>query len=452
VRAGADTGGSPSRVRDWLWRHPWALIGAIAALALVAWVASTRSQDHQLRVSFESATLVSPGLDVRLNGLDVGKVAEVGYEDGRAIVTLGIDDGRAWPLPRGTRAAIRFGSTIGSGTRRIDLLPGPAGAPALEDGGVIGAEDAISPVEFDQLFGTFGRKTRADSRRLAARGARVLGGRGGELAKGLDRSGGALDALDRVLGDLSRQRLALRRLTPASASVVDTLAARSDRVSAVVLAAGETMGAFADRSREVTEAIDRLPGALIETRATLGRLDSSAGPLRELLADLRPGARRLEALAPTLRGALLDLRATVPAAQRTVDTALAAAPPVRDLLTTATPFLSDELGPTLQGLTPQLECIVPYTPELAGWISTWAGFTKNYDAQGHYGRFHILEGPTSITGQQGVTPAQVVARDPRIVYARARPPGFSAGEPRFIDRCGYTPALLDPTAIPELAP
>jgi virulence factor Mce-like protein len=435
-----------------LWRNPWLVIAGAGAVALALWVHSTRTSDHHLKVAFESATLISPGLDVRLDGVDVGKVSDVAYEDGEAIVTLGIDDGAAWPLRQGTRAAIRFGSTIGSGTRRIDLLPGPASAPPIGDGGVIGREDSITPVEFDQLLDTFKRETRKSARGLAGRGARALAGRGPRLGRGLHEGAGALDQLDRTLGDLAEERDSLRLLTPASARVVDTLALRSDRVRAVVLTGSETMRVFARRSRDVSSALDRLPSGLAEAQTTLRRLDRSAAPLRRLLTGLRPGARRLASIAPALRDALVELRATVPVAQRTVDSALSAAPPVRGLLGAATPFLAGDLDPTLQRATPMLECLTPYTPEFAGWFSTWAGFTKNYDAQGHYGRFHILEGPASITGQQGVTPAQVVSGDPRIVYARERPPGFSAGAPRFIPQCGYTRALLDPTADPELGP
>ncbi|MGE4425086.1 MAG: MlaD family protein, partial [Solirubrobacteraceae bacterium] len=131
--------------------RPWVIVLSLAAILLAWWAIGTRSQPHHVRVVFSAAVSLTPGLDVQVDGVDVGKVSDVDYRDGRAVVELGIDDDRVWPLRRGTTAEIRFGSTVGNGTRTVQLHPARRDAPEIPDGGVIGHRDTRTPVELDQF-------------------------------------------------------------------------------------------------------------------------------------------------------------------------------------------------------------------------------------------------------------------------------------------------------------
>jgi phospholipid/cholesterol/gamma-HCH transport system substrate-binding protein len=201
-----------------------------------------------------------------------------------------------------------------------------------------------------------------------------------------------------------------------------------------VVVAGRTMEAFASRARDVTATLGQLPGALSATEETFSRLDSSASGLDRLFAALRPGAALLPALARRLHVALLDLSAVARPLASTVSAAITGAPAITAFLDAAAPFLGHQLAPALRRLTPMVACVAPYTPELAGFLSNWASATQYYDHGGHYGRFHIIEGPTSMVGLP-LTPAQAAAF-PGIVYSRARPPGFDAGQTWYIPGCG----------------
>ena len=145
--------------------HPWVPICALLLLLFAWWAWGTRRQPHHLRAAFTSAVSITNGLDVQIDGIDVGKVSKVSYDDGQAIVRIGINDD-AWPLHRGTTAALRFGTTLGNGTRRVDLHPGPKNAPELPEDGILTTKDTTTPVEFDQLFDTFDKRTRASMQGL----------------------------------------------------------------------------------------------------------------------------------------------------------------------------------------------------------------------------------------------------------------------------------------------
>ena len=118
------------QVRKLILDKPWSLIVIAGLVAFGYWAVQSRSTDHTVRAAFSSAVSVVSGLDVQIDGVDVGKVKKVEYEDGQALVDLGID-ADAWPLRRGTKAEIRFGTTIGNGTRNVALEPGPDSAPPI---------------------------------------------------------------------------------------------------------------------------------------------------------------------------------------------------------------------------------------------------------------------------------------------------------------------------------
>jgi phospholipid/cholesterol/gamma-HCH transport system substrate-binding protein len=428
-------------------RRVWLAAAAIALVAITVIAVRSRVQPHSVHASFESAVDLTTGDDVDLAGIPVGRVAAIRYENGRADVTLGIDDGPAWPLRRGATAALRFGTTIGVATRRIDLVQGPPGTPPITDGGIIPTSDTTTPVEWDQVFGTFDRPTRTAEQLAAREGAQVLVGRAGDLNQGLAALSPGTGSASGVLADLASDRALLARLVPATDRVTGTLAAHAARISALVLVAQQTFGTFAGRMQSVKSALAGLPGALTETTTTLRRLDRSAAGLQPMLAQLAPGARQLRTLGGYLQPALSALEAVAPAGVRAASSAHAAVAPIAKLLPTLGSFLGTDTAPVLGRVNPMLACVVPYAPELAGFLSNWDSWNDHGLGGAVYGRYHIIEG-TSLTPSPPLDTVRA-ARVPGIRYARALAPGQAGGAPWELGRCGYTSSLLDPTLDPQ---
>jgi phospholipid/cholesterol/gamma-HCH transport system substrate-binding protein len=438
---------SPHPEPSALARRVWIATAAIAVIAIALIAVRSRQQPHAVHASFQSAVDLTVGDDVDLAGIPVGRVSAVSYENGRADVTLGIDDGPAWPLRRGATAALRFGTTIGVATRRIDLTQGPAGAPPIADGGIIPTADTTTPVEWDQVFGIFNGPTRTAERVAAREGARVLAGRAGDLNRGIEALASGTGAASGVLADLASDRALLARLVPATDQVTGTLAAHAARISALVLVAQQTLGTFSARMQSVKAALASLPGTLTETTTTLRRLDRSATQLQPTLAQLAPGARQLRTFGRYLHPALSALASVAPAGVRAADSARAATAPIATLLPTLGSFLGADTTPVLSRLDPMLACVVPYAPEIAGFLSNWDSWDDHRLGAADYGRYHIIEG-SSLSGSPPLNTV-LAARVPGIHYARALAPGQAAGAPWELSQCGYSGSLGDPSLDPQ---
>ncbi|MDO9409315.1 MlaD family protein [Patulibacter sp.] len=427
---------------------PWAIIVAAALVAFGYWALQTRQQDHTVRAAFSSAVSVVPGLDVQIDGVDVGKVQKVQYQDGQALVDLGISDPDAWPLPRGTKAEIRFGTTIGNGTRNVALTPGPTNAPPIPEDGIITRADTTTPVEFDEVFNTLSAKTRSRLRAAMQGAEESTKNREDEIKAALRHAPGALDATNDVLADLLADGTALKALIRNGDRVTETLGQRQEIVSNLVSAASGTFDAFGRRTNRITQSLDRFAPMLKDVDGTLARANGSLDKVDTLMQTIRPGAQELPSLAKTAGPALVRLQDVAPTAVTTLKTVRNTAPRLSTLLDTATPFMKPT-SEALSGLAPVVRCIRNYTPEIAAWTQTWGGFTKNYDNTSHYVRIKLKEGITSANGL--VPPAEFLKNIPGTDnrYAMPRPPGLNAGSPWFDSECGVTKDALDPSKDPE---
>ncbi|WP_026909874.1 MlaD family protein [Patulibacter minatonensis] len=428
--------------------RPWALIVTALVVAFGVWAVQSRSQDHTVRAAFSSAVSVVPGLDVQIDGVDVGKVQKVRYEDGQALVDLGISDEDAWPLRQGTKAEIRFGTTIGNGTRSVALTPGPESAPAIPEDGIIARKDTTTPVEFDQAFDTLDAKTRTRLRQALQGAAASTDKRDAQIREALKNAPGALEGTQNVVADLLADGTALKALVRNGDRVTTTLAQRQEVVSDLVTAASGTFDAFGRRTERIQQSLDRFAPMLKDVDSTLGRADGSLDRMDTLMQTVQPGAQKLPALAKTAGPALVRLQDVAPVAVRTLKTVRTVSPRVSSLLDVATPFMKPASS-ALDGLSPVVRCVRNYAPEIAGWAGTWGGWSKNYDNTSHYARIKLKEG---VTSANGVFPSsefinKLPGTDNR--YAMPRPPGLNAGSPWFDPQCGITKDALDASKDPE---
>jgi ABC-type transporter Mla subunit MlaD len=150
----------------WVLDHPWYVVLVVGVVVFVRWVISTRTEPYVVKAAFTSGFNLVTGLPVDVNGLQVGKIAGVKYDGsvagGEAIVSIGISDPAYIPLHRGTTVEARWGSTIGNGTRRLDVNPGPAGAPKIANQGIIETRDTLPAQDVDQQLNIFTKQTRGN--------------------------------------------------------------------------------------------------------------------------------------------------------------------------------------------------------------------------------------------------------------------------------------------------
>lgn len=410
-----------------------------------------------MKAAFSAASNIAPGLDVQIDGFDVGKVSDVTLVDGQAVVELGIDDPRFWPLRQGTTATLRWPTPGGSGNRRVDLDPAGSPGPVIPEGGIIKGEDAIAPVEIDQVLNTFDEAARKHLAGAARNGARTFGGHSRSLNRALGSSDEALSQYRDVSSDLAADRHALTNLVTASSAVAGRLVQRDRAIGDLVHVASRTMSTFAGHSTRVRDSIERFAPTLKVSTETLARVDGSVARLHGLVNDLRPGAAKLSSLARSARPVLTQLRPTARLGARVAEELRSSAPPLTETLRRATPRLGDAEA-ILTRAEPMLECLRPYTPEVAGVAVLFGSWTKNFTpavteprlnaSQSHYARVLALASSTSFHAYPAGTSSQIQELLGKR-YAMPRPPGLAVGKPWFLPRCGVTEDALDPTKDPE---
>jgi virulence factor Mce-like protein len=427
------------------------LVGAVFVLVVGVLVIGVvrYSGGHTLRASFDSVEQLAPGLEVRVAGRKVGKVGSVDLVDGRPVAKLKIQEGDIWPLRSGTTATIRWGSTTSLAYRYVELNPGPASAPNLADGGRLATTHTITPFELDQSYRIFRGRTRGDLRATVGELAATLGPNGGAIKRGLHNAPSGLDSTAALLRELAADQHALRTLMVAGDQATGALADRQGELGGLVDHAAATFDEFAKHAQAQQRALDRAPQTLNTATSTLGRLDRSLVGLQALVNDLAPGAGELRTLARPAHQALSALYRVAPLATQTLRRGSAAAPGLTRLLQTGTPFLP-RLGNVLGQLQPMVACLRPYAPELAGQLSTWTGYNKNFDQGGHYARTFPLQANAALLPGTSLNSAQITTLlSGRLNYAMPRPPGLNAGQPWFQPQCGAGPDSIDASKDPE---
>jgi virulence factor Mce-like protein len=418
----------------------------VAVIAIVMLAAAGGSRPPILRAAFDGAVNVVPGQEVRIAGVKVGEVNSVREADGQAVLALQIDNSRVWPLHQGTVARLRYGTTVSYAARYVELFPGPRSAPALPDGGVLTSADTITPVEFDQIFNIYNAEARANLRGLIANGATDLQGQAADLSGALQNSPGAFDQLAGVMRELGGDRNDLGVLVHQGARTTAALEQVDGPLRALIDNLAGTFDELAAHASAQQASLERMPRTFATTRDTLARLNTSLTGLDGLVADIAPGARGLVRLAQPATAALSELQTVAPLATHTLASGTAASPGITRLLNEGSGFLP-RLGKVLQQLTPAVGCVRPYAPELAGALSTWAGFAKNYDPIAHYARtlVQVLSYPAGVVSSS----KQLLGAAPGTSYAFPRPPGLNAGQPWFQPQCDAGSSTLDATADPE---
>jgi virulence factor Mce-like protein len=400
----------------WLLQRPWVAIGAAALVGFLIWAMSSRREAHHVTAAFSAAVDITPGLDVQLGGVDVGRVGSVNYEDGHAVVTLGIGNNAAWPLHQGTRLEIRYGTTIGDGTRNIQILPGPRRSPVIPDGGVVPTQDTVTPVEFDQLFNTFDKATRVRLRAMLANAATAVGPRANAIGAGLGGTPRALHSLGGLFIDLASDQYALSGLLRSGSRFMSTLGENQGQVESIISGAASTFHAFAQNTEGVKASIEGFPPTLEQVRSTLARLDPSIDRLQTLTGSLARGAALVPRFAALARPALHELGVVGPLGTSALGYATREAPDISRLLAQASPFAT-RVGQVTGELAPMMACVRPYAPEIAG-LSAHGRATRRIT-----------------TGEDTTCTLSRLRVPPRWIRRRSPPKSSSASTPGSPMRC-----------------
>jgi phospholipid/cholesterol/gamma-HCH transport system substrate-binding protein len=310
-------------------------IGAMAiftlgcfGLLLFLWLAfggtiPLQPKQYQLKMSVPEATTLAEQADVRIAGVNVGKVRkkELDKRGNATRITLSIEPKFA-PISSDAKAILRQKTLLGE--TYVEITPGSSTAPKLKDGSTL-ARTRIEPtVELDEILTIFDRPTKQAFRAWIKDQALITRDGGGQdLNDALGNlSGFATDGAD-VLGVLDRQRDALSLFIRNTGRVFGALNERSGQLRSLIRSSHRTFEATAAADDGLAETFAVFPTFLDESRLTLARLETFSRDTQPLVEDLQPVAddlaptiRDVSALAPDLEALFVDLRRVIPVAVR----------------------------------------------------------------------------------------------------------------------------------------
>ncbi|MET0235574.1 MAG: MCE family protein [Kibdelosporangium sp.] len=253
------------------------VVTVVATTVLAISIANTNlSATNSYSARFTDATLLLPGDDVRIAGVRVGQIEQVGIADRKqAEVKFSVDAGRR--LPAGVIATIKFRNLVGQ--RYIALGQGTGGG-LLEPGGSIPLERTRPALDLTELFNGFKPLFRAlspdDVNKLSYEIIQVLQGEGGTVESLLSHTASLTTAIadkDVVIGQVITNLNGL----------LDTVNARGQQLSDLVVTLQQLVSGLAADRKPIGDAIEALSGL---AGTTSGLLNEAREPLREDIAAL----------------------------------------------------------------------------------------------------------------------------------------------------------------------
>jgi virulence factor Mce-like protein len=308
---------------------------SVFALLLFLWVSfggvvPLKAKGYRFKADFPEAALLAKEADVRLAGVNIGKVKSTELGPGGQTTRTEMEiDSRFAPITIDTRAILRQKSLLGE--TYVELAPGQPDAKALPDGGTLARANVDDTVQLDEVFRTFDPRTRRYFQEwLHDSGIASTGEFGSDLNDALGNAAPFFEHGSDLLRPLAEQEVALRRVVRDTGRVFHAVSRENGQLRGLVTNGEATFSALASRDDALAETFQILPTFLRETRSTVGRLEQFARntdplvrDLRQPATDLGPTVHDLGALSPDLEKLfhnihpLVSASATgVPAAER----------------------------------------------------------------------------------------------------------------------------------------
>ena len=263
------------------------LVTSLMSLLVGVTFAKVRIQpSNDYTAVFADVSGLATGVDVRIAGVNVGRVTGIDLRDDAA-VNVRFDVRKGVQLTRATGAKIKYANLTGD--RFVELTRGEPAAAALRPGGTIPLTNTSPALDLDQLFSGFQ-----------------------PLVQGLQPA--ELNQLsESIIAVANGQATAVETLLTNVGTITKTLADKDALIGSVITNMNRVLGTVADRDTDLDRLIvglDRLVGGLATDRlaigASLARVDRLAAETNEFVGDLRPGLRDVLTQAQRTADLVLD--------------------------------------------------------------------------------------------------------------------------------------------------
>ena len=406
--------------------------GLVLAIVVVAYVIFTSGSTYTLRANFQNASGLVGGDNVLIGPATVGTVSSISLTpNGLAQVQLSLHN--VAPLRQGTVARIYEDSLSGIASKYVELEPGSTPAPPIPSGGLIDVSHTYSAVNLDQVFDAFDPLTRAGLRNVVRGEAAAIQGKGVEANQALKYFAPGLQSTSQVTAELTRDEPVFDQLLVQGADTLQTLASRSQQLSALISNTSTATGAIARESEALQQTLALLPPTLRQATTTFGGLQTTLNTLDPLVAASKPAVRRLPLFLSRLRPLITEAIPTIgalddlihnPAGTGDLTTLAQTTPTLAAIAKTTFPQLIRELNDSQN----QLDYLRYYAPDVVGALTNLGQAGAYYDANGHYVRTQPVLLPFALDPNNQLQTQFPSQRYQGLQAARTRCPG-SAVQP-----------------------
>jgi phospholipid/cholesterol/gamma-HCH transport system substrate-binding protein len=330
-----------------------------------------RANSYQLKVPFNEATQLAEQSDVRISGVNVGKVQNIALAPNgkQALATVAIDDQYA-PLPESTRAILRTKTLLGE--TYIELTPGSRHAPELGDGATLPEANVAESVQLDEIFRTFDARTRAAFQEWMQEAAVAINGQGQNLSYALGGLEPTFTEFDKLFRVLSSQQLAVGQLFRNGATTFRSLRGQDGRLADLIQSSNAVFQTTARRDRDIEALFRAFPTFLDESKLTTHRLKEFSVEADPLMRQLVPAAEQLSPTLISLSKLAPESKAFFEGLGPVIKRAPSGFEALRTIFADEFPPLLRALDPFIRNLNPILTGLKLYRPEVAAFFGNLA--------------------------------------------------------------------------------
>ncbi len=332
-----------------------------------------RAKPYQVKVPFNEATQLAEQSDVRISGVNVGKVQSIDLapNGNQALATVDIDAQYA-PLPD-----LDPGDPAHQDAARRDLHrthPGFDGTgPELADGGSLPTANIAESVQLDEIFRTFDPETRAAFQSWMQEAAIAINGQGQNLSYAIGQFEPTFTEFDKLFRILDTQRLAVGQLFRNGATTFRALRGREGQLAELIQQLQRRLpdrGAARPRHRSAVPRLPDLPRR-VEADAEPAQRLSRSTPTRcckqlvPAAEELSPTLIAIGKLAPEAKGFFEGLKPVIAEAPTGF-------PAFRKIFRDEFPPLLRAVDPFLRNLNPILTGLKLYKNEVTSFFGNIA--------------------------------------------------------------------------------
>jgi phospholipid/cholesterol/gamma-HCH transport system substrate-binding protein len=386
-----------------------AFAASCIGLLLFLWISFGGSiplapEGYRLNAEFNDAVQLGVQSDVRISGVSVGKVVAVSLDRQRGLTRAVIQfDSNYAPRPADTRAILRAKSLLGE--TYIELSPGSSNAPQLPDGGSIPLGQIAPTVQLDKILSTFDPTTRHAFMVWQQQDAIALTNRGEDFNAAFAELYPFATNVEAVLTVLRRDSVATSTLLRDGGQVFSALGRSPAQLQGFVRHSNAVFAVTAAQDLALANTVRAFPPFLISTRLTVDRLNRFAANAKPLIDELRPAARKLSpalqavaVFAPELRDLLVNVAPLTSASKTGV-------PALERFLDGTVPWLT-RLTPYLGNFVPVIDYLNSYRREIAAFFANSTATTQATQTNiagtkiEHYLRISNPVNPEALTAYQ----------------------------------------------------